>query len=296
MFQRIILFVCFIFPSSFALAQDYTAKITLTDETVIEGKLLKISEKSVVLDPDGNVAYRLLKAERIKNIHIVELDKTIDYPLTIKDIPIELKNEDYTTNDYTTTALQKKELPQFLGLFSYGYSSVGGDFYEGFNSGSILHLGARYLFYDSNPTSGRFFIGFSYNYLPISGETENYDDYDINIELKLAITEYSFEFGRTTKLFDGNTYLYLLFGGVFVTNEISVEANSISASTEVNSIGLRMDGGVSIGVGTNISIHLIAGYDIILEKKEKNIYNYSEPNVSAAGGIFHMSIGASYGL
>ena len=273
-------------------AQDYNVKINLIDGNIIEGRLLKISAQGVDINPGGNVKYRFISAKRIKNVEIVELNKTIDYPLSKTDLPNEIL--DYET-DYVNG--QQYGFPKFLGFGSAGYSLVGGDYYEGFNSGFDFRLGMYYLFYDSDPSASRYFLGFSYNHSSVTG------DKIYGYEPQLLLNEYSFEFGKTTELFNGGHYLYFLLGVVIVTNEVSIEIesqNGVVSSVNVNETkaALRLEGDGSIAISSKVSILISLGYDIVLgpKKYQTTYYNPNEPNFSIAGGIFNLSAGLSYGF
>jgi len=285
------IFILILFFAAVVEAQDYNVKINLKDGNIIEGKLLKISAQGVDINPGGNVKYRFVSAERIKNVEIVELQKTIEYPLANDDMPEEIMGNEI---DYGSG--QQAGFPRFLGIGSGGYSSVGGDYYLGFNSGFNFHLGMYYLFHDSNPTASRYFIGFTYSHSSVTGDKiYTYDP-------KLLLNEYSFEFGTTTGLFNGGHYLYGLLGLVIVSNEVSMEIesqNGVTSTLNVNETkaAIRIEGDGSISLGSKISILISLGYDIVLGPKEyKTYYNPNEPNFSIAGGILNLSIGLSYGF
>jgi hypothetical protein len=285
-------FLLLFFSTTFIWGQNYNVKINLKDGNIVEGKLLKISAEGVDINPGGIVKYRFISAEKIKSVVIVELNKTIEYPLSNADIPSEIKGSE---SDYGDT--QQGGFPKLLGLCSFGYSSVGGDYYEGLNSGTVLRFGMYYLFHETDPSASRFLIGFSYNHSSITG------DKIYNIEPKLLLNEYSFEFGMTTGLFKNGHYLYFLTGLVIVSNNISMSLASIGlGSSEVSydetKAALRLEGDGSISIGSKFSILISAGYDIVLGPKQANYTNYytNEPNFSIAGGILNLSIGLTYGF
>jgi len=67
------IFILILFFAAVVEAQDYNVKINLKDGNIIEGKLLKISAQGVDINPGGNVKYRFVSAERIKNVEIVPI-------------------------------------------------------------------------------------------------------------------------------------------------------------------------------------------------------------------------------
>jgi hypothetical protein len=290
-----IVLILFFFIAVVTEAQEYNVKIYLLDGAIIHGELIKITTEGVDINPGGSVKYRFISAERISSVEIVELNKIIEYPLTEKDIPPEIK--DFEAESVVQTA----SFPKFLGLFSLGYSSAGGDYYEGFNSGALIRLGLTYLFHDSDRSVSRFFVGFSYNHASVAGEEI------FGLKTDLSINEYSFEFGRTTSLFEGGHYLYFLTGGVIVTNEVEInigtqEGISSSVSVEETKAALRFEGGGSIFIGNKFSILISLGYDFILGVKQMQnsyYYNYYDPDKSpftVAGGILNLSLGLTYGF
>ena len=292
---RTFIILFFVLIPALIYCQDYNVKINLKDGSVVEGKLLKITAEGIDINPGGNVKFRFISADRIKNVEIVELNKTVEYPLTGNPLPEEIK--DYESDE---PPAQGGGFPSFLGIGSIGYASAGDwKYYEGFNSGSVWRLGLYYYFHESDISASRFLIGFTYNHLNIKG------DKILGIEPNLAVGEYSFEFGRTTGLIGNGHYLYLIMGFVVVTNDIEMEldnSNGVSSSVHVNETkaALRIEGGGSINLGSKLSILLSLGYDILLGKNEQAYdYYYYDPNTpkfTIIGGIFNVSAGIAYGF
>ena len=277
----IILFTLLLLPTSI-LGQDYNVKVTLKDGSIVEGKLLKISAEGVDINPGGNVKYRFISSDRIQNVNIVELNKIVEFPLIDGSIPqevVEYKMDESPTPTYG--------FPKFLGIGTIGYASVGDwGYYEGLNSGMAFRLGLYYFFHETDVTASRFLVGFTYYNASIGG------DKIYEYEPKLGLSEYSFEFGRTTGLLGKGSYFYYLMGLVVVTNDLEINlgtTSGVSSSLHTNetkfAIRFEVDG--SIYLGSRLSLLISLGYDVVMgEKQKSSSYSYNEPVFSVGRGDF----------
>ena len=278
-----------IFCSSLLGGQNQQVKVNLKDGNIVTGKLLKISSEGIEINPGGSVRFRFISAERIKSVELLDLNKTVEYPLTEADIPTDVRRYE------AEIASQEIGFPKFLGLCSLGYTSVGGDYYEGFSSNVGVRLGLYYYLPDSDPMAGRVFFGFSYSHSSIKGDLSSFGL--SNVEPKLLLNEYSFEIGLTTRMLEGNYYLYFLTGIAAASNEITMPVSSATISYSETKAAWRVEGGANISIGRRFFIPIAIGYDMIFAKKATSTYNYatnSYDDTAFIGGILNLSIGISY--
>jgi hypothetical protein len=271
--------------------QDLNVKVNMKEGNVVEGKLLKINSEGVEINPGGVVKFRFIPAEKIKSVEIIELNKTVEYPLADGDMPLEVKN--YQTD----VAAQLRTFPKLLVIGSFGYSSVGGKYYEGLNSGTLFRLGLHYYLPESDPTDGRFILGFTYNHATISANVI------YGLEPTFYLNEYGFEFGRTTRMFNGGHYIYALTGFVVVSNKITVPVSPVEYTYSETKYAIRLEGDASICVAKKVSVLVSLGYDIVLGAAENSStsygytpYGYNRPGITFAGGIFNLTLGLTYGF
>lgn len=284
---RIILLTLLILPILVS-GQESSVKVSLKDSSIVEGKLLKISIEGVELNPGGNVKFRFISADRIKNVLFIDINKTIEYPLVLDSLPDDLKELDETS----TYNQQNGGFPDFLALINFGYGSITGNYYTGYNSGLQYKIGLHYYFHDPNPRSSRFLLGFSYNNYSISGPKI------YGYETNLSLSEYSFEFGRTTNLLGKANYLYFLMGFVIVSNTVSASIPSTVTANQTK-IALRMEGSASINIVEKLSFLISVGSDIVMgsnEKSKTTYYDYNEPAIKFEGLILNLSLGFTYGF
>ena len=217
------------------------------------------------------------------------------FVVSVSDVDSISKAELPSAQHYEADVVTEQQgFPTLLGFGSFGYASVGGKYYEGLNSGSGFRLGLHYYFPDSDPYASRFILGFTHNHSSIKGD----QIYGFDPELNLI--EYSLEFGRTTRLYEGGHYLYFLMGLVFVANELSLPVQLVNFTYSETKAAIRLEGDASVHVVNRFSILVSLGYDVVLGKKASSSYNtYVSTNPSdlkIAGGIFQASIGLMYGL
>ena len=103
-----------------------------------------------------------LNLEKIDNVYVVELNKTIKYPLATENIPPELVNYKANEEDTYSGAFSDRGFHKLLGFGTFGYSSPSGDYYTGYNSGTVFRLGLHYYLPETDRTASRFLFGFSF--------------------------------------------------------------------------------------------------------------------------------------
>lgn len=69
------------------------AVVTLLDGQAISGELLKLTPELVQLDPDGPVSFRHVPAVQIRTVSVPEENLTLSYPITLSDIPENLRRD-----------------------------------------------------------------------------------------------------------------------------------------------------------------------------------------------------------
>jgi hypothetical protein len=287
--------IILILTLAIAEAKQYNALVSMKEGNDIRGELISLTPEGVQLDPEGSVKYLFIKADRIISVYVKELDRKFDYPLSEGDVPEDLFQERKTLHS------RGSGFPKFLGAFSYGIMTAGNkDYYEGFGSGSTLHINLRYFFHEDDPTSGRFFIGFSYYHSSPKGEDLYLYDptnpiNNANLKLKLSIDHYSLDIGRTTGAFGNGSYLYFMFSGVLLHNKISIPLDSKTEFTYNDSIaGIRGGVGMVIGVASGFGILLSGEIEIVYAGTYRDEFGQQTP--LAAGLLPNFTFGIVYGI
>jgi hypothetical protein len=287
MLYRVLMLVLICSSMALSGSEDLKVRVNLLDGGIAEGTLLKMNTEGVEINPGTSVKFRFIPAARIRSVEFIDLNKTVDFPLDPATLPTEIAEYEPAREEV------EGEFPRFAGLGKIGYGLPGGDYYEGFDGGLAWGLGIRYYFPDSDPTAGRFLMGFTYGHLSSSG------DRIYGLEPTLSLNEYSFEFGRTTSQFQGGHYLYMIMGIVVVTNTVEVPIQSVNFTYDETKAAIRLEGGGAFHIAQKLSLPVSLGYDIVLSSKSSSSSSYSysgNPAVEFAGGIFNMSVGLIYGF
>lgn len=278
-----------------AEAKEYNAVVHTKEGKDIRGEIISLTPEGVQLDPEGSVKYLLIRADRIVSVYVKELDREFNYPLMEEDIPEDLFQRREMLNKHGSG------FPTFLGALSYGIMTAGNkDYYEGFGSGSTFHINLRYFFHEGDPTSSRFFIGFSYYHSSPKGEAiDFYDPNDpfnnVTVKFDLDIDHYSLDIGRTTNAFGNGSYLYFMFSGAILKNSISVPLDSQTKLTFDDTIAAIRGGvGMVIGISSGFGLLLSGELEVVYAGTYRDEFGQETP--LAAGFLPNFTFGFVYGI
>jgi hypothetical protein len=294
--QFVLIILCITLLTGFIFAQNYNVKVITSSGNEIKGLLLHISSNGVRLDPEGPVSLRFIKSDHIQSVYIIELDKELTYPLLDSDIPAEV------SGDLEVSTKHLGGFSDFALSAAVGQAYAGGDYYEGFDSGLTYHFRGTYFLPSDSRFDSRFFISFSYysctiapeeNSLYISGMNITFDDMDID--------QYALEMGRTTDIIGKDSYLFFLFGLVYMDHEIKATGeyygDTASDTYTEDKFALRFEVGGNIGINPQLGLGLSLGIDLVLSKNQNNDpYSYNSSPTTASGTILNFAAGLNFEL
>ncbi|MCK6606174.1 MAG: hypothetical protein L6Q59_14860 [Ignavibacteriaceae bacterium] len=284
------------------LSQTYNVNVYLTNNTIIQGKLIKLSEKGIEIDPAGNVSFRFIKSESIDSVMITELNKILRYPIQLDSLSSFLP-EDITSSEIGDNNTSKNSTDELFHISAgSNYFSTGGDYYTGFNTGFGINL-ATNLYFGSLTSKNRIFIGFEFGKGWISGEPMSFvfngDVY--NSKSSLTLNSYSLYVGRAWGLSSSQTSFNLLFGLTKLDHQVKIETEGISRTIDESKTSVRLGCGFLVDIATDIFISISLDYDAILGEEKKNetfitFYEPNKPKFTLLGGVFKAGIKLAYQL
>jgi hypothetical protein len=284
-----------------ASAEEYTVKVTLLDGGEVTGILIKLSPAGVELNPGGMVKYRFIEARLIRKAYIVELDRTVDFPMPAEGEGVEGDEEDEIV-DYEVTTPATYKYSVVMAMAGGAYTTVSGKYYSGFTSGAGGRAALYFLFPVSDPRAARFMMGFNYGYSSIAS-----DLIMSNVDIRFHISEYSFEGGMVSRMLEGGHFFWFTLGFVVVNNSatasLTTGAGSTSVDVDETKAAMRLMGGVSFNLGRRIYLVPHVTVDMVLGKSSSSssnnyYYNYSyynnQPDITVAGWIIAPSLAIQY--
>jgi hypothetical protein len=280
-----------------ASGEEYTVKVTLLDGGEVTGALLKLSPAGVELNPGGMVKFRFIEARLIRRVYIVELDRTVEFPMPAEGEGVEGDQNERVEYEAATPRTSKYSV--VMGMAGAAYTTVSGKYYSGFTSGPGGRGALYILFPESDPQAARFMIGFNYGYSSIESDLSI-----SNVNIRFHISEYSFEGGMVSHMLQGGHFFWFTMGFVVVSNSATASLTTGSQSVDVNETkaALRLTGGVSFNLGRRIYLVPHVSVDMVLGKNSSsstnnyyyNSYYNSQPDVTVAGWIIAPVLAIQY--
>jgi hypothetical protein len=262
--------------------------VTLKDGTVVRGELIQMTPEKVKIDPEGAVSLRTIKAEDISTVQLTDKGDVYQYPLSSEQIPGDLRRAARGTSG-RGGGFGPIALCGHVGL-----SIPEGDYYEGIGSGFSFQLAGYYRFDASSPNQGQYFIGISFrqSYPDVEPIIVDYPYYE-ELDYDMRIRHIGFEFGRTTRPMNGDSYLYVIMGVSLIENKATLDTaptdgGSIELTYSESMGALRLEGGGVIGLSPSFGLGFDLTWDVVLSRETDYL---GMERTSAAGGIVMLSAG-----